>query len=84
MPPPLFEDPIPTEFQNYHFMIRGWIPRSGERRSKFNGFIEEIAHRLPLRTEEDVIRDEDVAFVCYKNLPACVDNTNIFFHFRFG
>lgn len=78
MPPLLFEDSIPTEFQNYHFMIRGWTPRRSERRSEFDRFIKEIAGSLPLRTEEVIIRDE-VAFVCYKTLPVYVDNTNMFF-----
>lgn len=63
---PLFEDPIPPEFQNYHFMIRGWTPRTGERRSTFDIFLKEIAADLPLKTEEVVVRDEEVAFVCYK------------------
>ncbi|KAH8586062.1 hypothetical protein B0O99DRAFT_695852 [Bisporella sp. PMI_857] len=67
MPPPLFEDRIPTKFRNYHFMIRGWISDSGKRRSEFDEFIKEIAGSLPLKTEEVVIRDEKVAFVRLKS-----------------
>jgi hypothetical protein len=64
--PPLFEDPTPTEFENYHFMIRGWTPRSGEHRSNFDRFIKEITGGLPIRTEDVVIRDGELAFVGYK------------------
>jgi hypothetical protein len=58
MPFPVIEDGTAREFQQCHFMIRGWKTRD-QHKSIFDQFIREITNGLALRTKEIVIRGKN-------------------------